>query len=49
MNHGTPWQVSETPAKIEVAPKLGEHNDEILTNLGYSKADIQERRERKII
>jgi hypothetical protein len=37
MNHGTPWQFSETPAKIEVAPELGEHNDEILTNLGYAK------------
>jgi crotonobetainyl-CoA:carnitine CoA-transferase CaiB-like acyl-CoA transferase len=47
--HGTPWQFSETPAKIGIAPELGEHNDEILTSLGYSKADIQGLRERKII
>ena len=47
--HGTPWQFSETPAKIGLAPELGEHNDEVLTSLGYSKADIQGLRERKII
>ena len=47
--HGTPWQFSETPAKIGVAPELGEHNDEVLTSLGYSRADIQGLRERKII
>jgi crotonobetainyl-CoA:carnitine CoA-transferase CaiB-like acyl-CoA transferase len=47
--HGTPWQFSETPAKIGTAPELGEHNDEVLTSLGYSKADIQGLRERKII
>ena len=34
--HGTPWQFSETPAKIGLAPELGEHNDEVLTSLGYS-------------
>src|SRR6478736_9146151 len=33
--HGTPWQFSETPAKIGVAPELGEHNDEVLKNIGY--------------
>jgi crotonobetainyl-CoA:carnitine CoA-transferase CaiB-like acyl-CoA transferase len=47
--HGTPWQFSETPAKIGIAPELGEHNDEVLTSLGYGKADIQGLRERKII
>jgi crotonobetainyl-CoA:carnitine CoA-transferase CaiB-like acyl-CoA transferase len=47
--HGTPWQFSETPAKIGTAPELGEHNDEVLTSFGYSKADIQGLRERKII
>ena len=47
--HGTPWQFSETPAKIGVAPELGEHNDEVLGSLGYSKADIQGLKERKII
>jgi crotonobetainyl-CoA:carnitine CoA-transferase CaiB-like acyl-CoA transferase len=47
--HGTPWQFSETPAKIGMAPELGEHNDEVLGSLGYSKADIQGLKERKII
>ena len=47
--HGTPWKFSETPAKIGVAPKLGEHNDEVLTSLGYSQADIAGFRERKAI
>jgi crotonobetainyl-CoA:carnitine CoA-transferase CaiB-like acyl-CoA transferase len=47
--HGTPWQFSQTPAKIGIAPELGQHNDDVLTSLGYSKADIQGLRERKII
>ncbi len=47
--HGSPWQFSETPAKIGRAPKLGEHNEAILADLGYSKSDIQSLRERKII
>ncbi|MEM7254602.1 MAG: CaiB/BaiF CoA-transferase family protein [Pseudomonadota bacterium] len=47
--HGTPWQFSETPAKIGLAPKLGEHNEEILSGLGYTQADIASFAERKII
>jgi len=47
--HGSPWQFSETPARIGRAPKLGEHNDEILTNLGYDNGDIASLREQKII
>jgi crotonobetainyl-CoA:carnitine CoA-transferase CaiB-like acyl-CoA transferase len=47
--HGTPWRFSETPAKIGVAPELGADNDEILAGLGYSPAQIQDFRERKII
>jgi crotonobetainyl-CoA:carnitine CoA-transferase CaiB-like acyl-CoA transferase len=47
--HGTPWQFSETPAKIGSAPELGEHNEEVLASLGYSAMDIQGLRERKII
>lgn len=47
--HGTPWQFSETPAKIGVAPKLGEHNDALLAELGYTDADIRGLRERKVI
>jgi crotonobetainyl-CoA:carnitine CoA-transferase CaiB-like acyl-CoA transferase len=47
--HGSPWQFSETPAKIGVAPKLGEHNDEILSGLSYTDTQIVSLRERKII
>jgi crotonobetainyl-CoA:carnitine CoA-transferase CaiB-like acyl-CoA transferase len=47
--HGTPWQFSETPARIGVAPKLGEHNDAVLREIGYSAAEIAELRERKVI
>ncbi|HXA25254.1 MAG TPA: CaiB/BaiF CoA-transferase family protein [Acetobacteraceae bacterium] len=47
--HGTPWQFSETPARIGVAPQLGEHNDEALTGLGYNVEQIRDLRERKII
>jgi crotonobetainyl-CoA:carnitine CoA-transferase CaiB-like acyl-CoA transferase len=47
--HGSPWQFSETPAKIGIAPELGQHNGEVLASLGYSEADIEGLRERKII
>tara|TARA_B100001123_G_scaffold250070_1_gene279165 strand:- start:585 stop:818 length:234 start_codon:yes stop_codon:yes gene_type:complete len=39
--HGTPWKFSETPAQIGTAPKLGEHNAELLGRLGYSDKDIE--------
>jgi crotonobetainyl-CoA:carnitine CoA-transferase CaiB-like acyl-CoA transferase len=47
--HGTPWQFSETPVSIGVAPELGQHNAEVLATIGYSEADIQALRERKVI
>jgi crotonobetainyl-CoA:carnitine CoA-transferase CaiB-like acyl-CoA transferase len=47
--HGSPWHFSETPAHIGVAPDLGAHNDEALARLGYTPAQIQDLRERKII
>jgi crotonobetainyl-CoA:carnitine CoA-transferase CaiB-like acyl-CoA transferase len=47
--HGSPWQFSETPAHIGVAPELGGHNDDALADLGYSPAQIQDFRDRKII
>ena len=39
--HGTPWKFSKTPANIKRAPKLGEHNTEILSGLGYTKDEIE--------
>jgi crotonobetainyl-CoA:carnitine CoA-transferase CaiB-like acyl-CoA transferase len=47
--HGSPWQFSETPAKIGVAPALGAHNDEVLARLGYSEQQIEEFRAHKVI
>jgi crotonobetainyl-CoA:carnitine CoA-transferase CaiB-like acyl-CoA transferase len=47
--HGTPWRFSETPAKPGIAPELGEHNDAALAELGYSAAEIDDLRKRKII
>jgi len=47
--HGSPWQFSETPARVGIAPELGAHNDEALTELGYSPAQIEDLRDRKVI
>lgn len=47
--HGTPWRFSETPARIGVAPKLGEHNAEILGRLGYDEDALACLRDRKVI
>lgn len=47
--HGSPWQFSETPPKIGVAPELGQHNDEVLKEVGYSADEIAAFRERKVI
>ncbi len=47
--HGSPWNFSATPARIGIAPELGEHNEAVLTELGYSAAEIQGFRDRKVI
>jgi crotonobetainyl-CoA:carnitine CoA-transferase CaiB-like acyl-CoA transferase len=47
--HGPPWHFSETPADIGIAPELGAQNDEVLAVLGYTPAEIDDLRERKII
>jgi len=47
--HGSPWHFSETPAQIGVAPKLGAQNDEVLARLGYTPAQTEDFRKRKII
>ena len=47
--HGTPWKFSKTPANIKRAPKLGEHNKEILSNLGYDDNHIKNLSEENII
>jgi len=47
--HGTPWKFSKTPANIKRAPKLGEHNSEILSGLGYNEDEIENLKDDKII
>jgi crotonobetainyl-CoA:carnitine CoA-transferase CaiB-like acyl-CoA transferase len=47
--HGSPWHFSETPPKIGIGPELGEHNDDVLKEIGYTSAEIDDFRERKII
>jgi len=47
--HGSPWNFSETPSNPGFAPELGEHNDEILSSLGYNESQIKEFRDNEII
>ena len=47
--HGTPWKFSKTPANIKRAPKLGEHNKELLSSLGYTEDEIESLKDNKVI
>jgi crotonobetainyl-CoA:carnitine CoA-transferase CaiB-like acyl-CoA transferase len=47
--HGSPWHFSKTPARVGIAPELGADTDQILLKLGYTQAEVQEFRDRKII
>ena len=44
-----PRHFSKTLPQISIASELGAHNDEILPELGYTLAQIDDFRERKII
>lgn len=47
---GTPVVLSETPGTIRHRPPtLGEHTDEVLTELGYSEQEIAELRDKRVI
>ena len=47
--HGPPWDFSATPARIGIAPEPGEHNEAVLTEVGYTAVEIQGFRDRKVI
>jgi benzylsuccinate CoA-transferase BbsF subunit/naphthyl-2-methylsuccinate CoA transferase subunit len=46
MQHaGIPWKMSGTPTEVKsAAPTLGQHTDEVLTELGYRASDIDQLR-----
>ncbi len=46
---GSPIKFSGFKPSITGAPLLGEHTDEVLTGLGYSKEKIQQLREAKVV
>jgi crotonobetainyl-CoA:carnitine CoA-transferase CaiB-like acyl-CoA transferase len=46
---GMPIEFSRTPGEIRRPPLLGEHRDEILSELGYSKEEIARVKEAKIV
>ena len=41
--NGSPWNISRR------APLIGEHNQEILSSLGYSDADVQSLKDASVI
>ena len=46
----SPVELSDSPGEIRTrAPLLGEHTDQILTELGYSEKEILELREKKVV
>ncbi len=46
---GNPIKLSDSETEVKRSPLLGEHNEEVLAELGYSKSDIAALRESKII
>jgi len=46
---GFPWKFSEFTPKAGIAPELGEHNLQILRNIGYSDDDIAELKKEQVI
>src|SRR6476659_3994936 len=46
---GNPIKLSDSQTEVKRSPLLGEHTDEVLAQLGYTKGQIAELREAKVI
>ena len=46
---GNPIKLSDSPTEVKRSPLLGEHTEEVLTELGYSESQIAELRDAKAI
>jgi len=46
---GNPIKLSDSVTEVTRSPLLGEHTDEVLTELGYSRADIEALRSERVI
>ena len=46
---GNPIKLSDSPTEVTRSPLLGEHTEEVLGQLGYSRQDIAALRESKVI
>jgi crotonobetainyl-CoA:carnitine CoA-transferase CaiB-like acyl-CoA transferase len=47
---GVPYKLSKTPAQIRTAPPtLGQHNDEVLLSIGYTREEVDALRIEKVI
>ncbi len=46
---GNPIKLSDSPTDVQRSPLLGEHTDEVLTELGFSNAEIAAAKEEKAV
>jgi len=46
---GNPIKMSDSPTHVTRSPLLGEHTEEVLAQLGYSRAQIDAMREERVI
>ncbi|MFB9903642.1 formyl-CoA transferase [Allokutzneria oryzae] len=46
---GCPLRLSDSPVEVERSPLLGEHNDEVLTELGYTREQLADLRAAGVI
>ena len=46
---GNPIKMSDSKTEVTRSPLLGEHTEEVLTQLGYSQSDIATLREARVI